>query len=311
MKAFVLLLFMILAALSLRQMLVAGETTLSEEGDEELESPFPKLYTYICGNSTTPGDIYRFKGLVSCNGDGKTLEISMMACMTYYWEGEGVSENVSGLVAGFCPFIITPNNSLVHFGKYTISGVNVSGPADLNNRVCDVFKRNGTLCGECNDNFSLVMTSYTYRCVNTTEKRCHPRNIAYLLLADLIPLTLFFSFVVMFHISITSGYANTYILYANLVSLQANILGVRGAWNAVLPKNSLASFLLSGFLAFCYSLWSLNIGKPMLPMICLGHQYKQLFYLSVQYVPAFYCLFLVVFTYALIEFHERGIHLCM
>ena len=81
--------------------------------------------------------------------------------------------------------------------------------------LCGPKHRTGVLCGTCKENYTVHYHSNRYEC----EKCKHPHlGLLYYALAELLPLTLVFAVIVIFGISFTSGPANSFILFAQVLN---------------------------------------------------------------------------------------------
>ena len=87
--------------------------------------------------------------------------------------------------------------------------------AELDTLLCGPKHRTGILCGECIENYTVHYHSNRYEC----EKCKHPHlGLLYYTLAELLPLTLVFAVIVVFGISFTSGPANSFIFFAQVLN---------------------------------------------------------------------------------------------
>ena len=127
----------------------------------------------------------------------------------------------------------------------------------------------------------------------------------WLLLIIICLVALFFIDIIVFHISITLGYANAYILYAQLVSLQINVLYLRSDWESV---GTNLSVVVSPLIAV-YSVWNLDLVKSLLPNMCLGSNIDSMLAIMFQYFIAVYGLVLIITVYVLVELHARNVRL--
>ena len=107
---------------------------------------------------------------------------------------------------------------------------------DFDSQCAEEFNRGGVLCGTCKENFSVSLGSR--RC-----KECSNAGIALILLFIALGILLVFA-ISFLQITITAGYINGAILYANIVSLYAA---------ALTPEQTYGRFVLAFFL-------SLNFG---------------------------------------------------
>ena len=136
-----------------------------------------------------------------CNSETQKIEVRKCYCMTYS------SDNTS-LVVGKCQYscYFADHKRIIIF-YYPL-------PSNIS-QVCDLFHRDGQLCGKCKDGFAPPVYSYDSSCVNCTE---YSSNCVKYMAISFLPLTALFVVVVTFRISATSGLLNVFILVIQIVS---------------------------------------------------------------------------------------------
>ena len=119
------------------------------------------------------------------------VEISDGHCVTYLsQEGE--------YYGGSCPFEHTKSNTSI--GLYSELSFH---PEKVNHTLCSSYNRKGLLCGKCIDEHGPAVYSYGLKC-------------ALFLFLELFPGTLFFFFVVVFRLSVTSGPLLGYVFFCQV-----------------------------------------------------------------------------------------------
>ena len=256
------------------------------------------IYECVCGD--VPGDD-AYAGQVDCAGVNGTVKVSFLSCVTY-----DITRDI--FVAGTCPFSKRFFASKVR-SKYKLRG-NFSTPEEFNDKVmCKQMGRTGRLCGHCNHRLSVAFNSYSFRCV--PSKSCHTYDWLVVLVANLVPVTIFFVVIIVFHIRIMSGYANAFILFAQVISMQINVISLESTWISALPKhhrNAVPSRVALSLVAF-YSIWSLELGRCLTPRKCSGGKFGMAISFLFQYITALYCLVLIITLFILIELHARNVRL--
>ena len=270
----------------------------SVQSDElDVDNSTTSVYHLVC--KEVEGQKAAYASHVDCS-DANQRNVSLMqgSCVTY--------DHVKNkFVAGICPFLFI--NEYKTTNRFFISGEGI-GKWQFNAEVmCKEKNRSGRLCGHCNHNNSVSVNSYLLQCLPVAE--CQWYNWFFVLLADLIPVTVFFVIIIVFHISITSGYANAFILFAQVVTLPTNAVAFQTSWSNALDGHlGLSSVIALSLMAF-YSIWSLDMGQIIAPDICLKGHYGVGKGLIIQYVTGFYCLFLIIVLYVLIELHAHNVRL--
>ena len=253
------------------------------------------IYTSVCGNDAGGKDRPLYNDLVHCFPSNHTIILQVMSCITY-------NKNGDDFVAGACPFNFNSTNLMINLSNITEYAYE---SVKLNRNVfCRTMHRDGRLCGKCNNDSALATNSYDMECKSLNQ--CHKYNALILILVTYVPMTVFFIVVIVFHISITSGYANAYILYAQLVSLQINVLALQSDWESV--KTNLSPVVCSPLIAV-YSVWNLDLAKSFLPNMCIGSNVNSLLAITFQYFVAVYGLVLIIIVYVLVELHAHNVRL--
>lgn len=217
-------------------------------------------------------------------------------------------------VSSFCVTHINNNeSSILVGGNCPIGGQLLTAekqplPDDLDQideEVCGRARRAGTLCGTCSDNNSLVVNCFMYNCINSTM--CSSVNWLTYSVMQFVPLTIFYLIVVFLNIRAMEERANAFILFAQVISLEFNLLNIYGAWTDVLGSNSTVSpKQLAKAIGGVYGIWNLDIARGILPNLCLTGHVTILEAFSLQYVTAIYPLILIFLTYILIELHAKN-----
>ncbi len=115
----------------------------------------------------------------------------------------------------------------------------------LDDYLCGARKRTGLLCGDCLDHYTVVFHSQRYLCAKC--KNVHLGWLFYLL-SEFLPVTLLFLFIVTFNISLTSGDANCFILFAQVLDFfEVNSLGTFTLPDGVQTLTSIYRFIFGIF----------------------------------------------------------------
>ena len=225
---------------------------------------------------------------VKCRNDRAFLRIGF--CMTYNRETKDTE-------IGPCPYILqrsnfSRNNLYFRLPKHT---------SNLNSFMCRPLHRQGQLCGECEDGFGPAIYSYTKEC-----KKCWEHGTGWLLYITLtvIPTTVLYIIVVVFHVSATSPPLNAFVFFCHftvyIFRTQPDLY--------FLIANELKGFshgLLKVILALC-GLWSLDFFRPIVTPFCVSPNVKNLPAFALEYIEAFYPLILILITYVCIKLHDHN-----
>lgn len=263
------------------------ETSVSTSANLDVCQPEQDIQTCLCSVEKP------FNGVVSCVYVGKNktsrVLVSDQNCVTY--------DNATRMpLSGECPF---------RFSDIQLSGDKTM--AELNALMCGELRRSGRLCGACDNPSQFSFNTLIMQCL----PNCPVVTWTVYLIMDLVPIVVFFVAVVAFNIRATSPSANAFILYAQVISLGANILAIERDWTFALGKandSSLPQTVARG-LAYFYSIWSLDIVDAFYPSLCLNetsHRVGTLQAFAFQYVSAVFSLVLTASIYFFIELYWRN-----
>ena len=135
-----------------------------------------------------------------------------------YWAGY-LSNDSSDLVTCTCPFCDYTESLKVSTSEFYINlPTEIS---ELERAVCG-DTRQGTVCGECRENYTVYFHSPGYLCNSTTIRNsasdCKLGWLFYIL-SELVPVTLVFIVILVFNISFTSGKVSGLILFSQLLGM--------------------------------------------------------------------------------------------
>ena len=263
----------------------SGENTILDDSEDGISCPhwmFP-VHTENGSTACECGDY--LEGVVLCSRETQNVEVHKYYCMTY-------SSGSTSLVVGKCWYGRKYNHyHKSEFFDYYPLPSNVS-------QVCDLFYREGQLCGKCKDGFALPVYSYDPSCVNCTE---YSSNwVKYMAISFLSP-TALFVVVVTFRVSATSGLLNVFVLVCQIVSAP---FVVQTILSHTTNLNLLSRIGLS-----LYGIWNLDFFRLLYHPFCLHPEMTTLQVLALDYAIAVYPLLLIVFTYLLVEMHDHNVRI--
>ena len=222
-------------------------------------------------------------------GHEQSSECCLMVgyCMTYYPSSQSV-------LLGKCPYF--PPNKTIEDRVYMELDTTYS---TLNQFMCGgSLEREGRLCGKCKKGYGPAVLSQDVTCYHCAG-RYH--GWALYLFIELFSVTVFFLIVVFLHISATSASMNAFVFFCQMI---VALMSYRSpVFEAVLGQ---ASMVLVKFLMTVYGFWNLDFFRELLPPFCVSDKINNMDALALQYIAAFYPLFLILVTYACIELHGRN-----
>ena len=181
--------------------------------------------------------------------------------------------------------------------------------SELNDYVCSPH-RHGTLCGNCNTNYTTYFHSPTFKCGDTNN--CSS-GIAFYLLSEILPVTLIFLFIMLFDVNLTSGALYSFIFYAQILNNQFN-----NVYPVIVRENKGILLYTFEFLKLIYGIFDFNVFENDSISFCIMPKATVLDMLILKYLSTFYAFFLIIATivvlklnsfYACIKFcHKCGRH---
>lgn len=158
--------------------------------------------------------------------------------------------------------------------------------------LCGSKHRRGLLCGRCKDNRTVYYHSSRYLC---GECRYPQLGWLFYILSELVPLTLIFVVIIIFGISFTSGPANSFILFAQVLDF--------------FDVTSLGTFQLPGALVYITGIYQIIFGALNLDFFkldvlsfCLWKDATVLDIFVFKYITTAFALFLVVVLIVALRF---------
>ena len=228
-----------------------------------------------------------FDHRVECNAGIPTLQA--LSCVT-------TSDDKNKVVAGLCPFA----------GRITDIPLFNLTIDELDVFVCsNESRRDGRLCGRCQDGHGLAINTFGLECINDT--RCHSYNWAIYFAIHFTVLSVFFLFVVTFNVKGTAECASSFTLFAQVITLPFNLVTIQRDWAVQMGFTHSRHFpeAFAWAVDFVYGIWSLNVPSGAIYKLCPDRNLPPLAALSVQYINAVFPLVLIVIAFVLIKLYQR------
>ena len=155
---------------------------------------------------------------------------------------------------------------------------------ELDEYLCGAKNRTGLLCGQCKGNLSIYYHSQRYLCGECNDDRF---GFLYYFLSELVPLTILFVVIIIFNINLTSGLANSFILYAQVL----DFFDVTALGTYTLPPVVSA---LTDIYRFLFGFLNLDFFRLDAASFCLWKGATVLDVLVFKYVTTAYAMVLLV-----------------
>lgn len=216
-----------------------------------------------------------------------------------YWMGT-TDSNDNGIMVGQC--LYCPLNSDLHKKSYVALP---DSPNKLDDFFCGELNREGVTCARCKSNYSVAVNSKRFECVP-----CAPNSYLYswilYALAEYVPLMLMLIIVIVFNISVTSGPANSFIFFAQIISTTFGI-DANGIidYQSVTPAASAFKQIYSSI----YGLWNLSFFTAVDLngwLFCLGPKITSLHIMILKFASAFFPLLVIGPVVILLHFYHNN-----
>ena len=172
------------------------------------------------------------------------------------WIGKVPATNTH-YFASFCPpYYCTSEPTLLPNKSSEIEGV-----------ICGANNRQGIVCGECKKDFGVAINSPKFECVDCSENLAS--NIAAYIASVYVPLVLLFSAIIVFNIRLTSGPANAFILYSQVI---AGLFDLDADGQILISStvgNRTAKILDDAY-RVVYGVFNLQFVDRFIPPLCVG-----------------------------------------
>ena len=186
------------------------------------------------------------------------------------------------LAIGICPPFFCDYNGT----DITSPGVKLPKNTSLLNEAICGLSRMGTLCGDCNSEYTTHFHSPSFRCKPVKPGLCKAGWLFYIL-SELVPVTATFVTVLVLNISFTSGAVNGFILFSQLInSLDVNAEGLISLHNSVLV-------FVRGYRVI-YGFFNLDYFSVETLSFCLWTNASALDMIAFKYVTVAYALLLMI-----------------
>ena len=243
---------------------------------------------YIPDSSSSTGCSCSLGAEINCLAGSTLLQIGF--CMTY-------NSTTKATRYGPCPYIMHLSVTSRDFLLYYRLPDNVSL---LNEFMCGSLNREGSLCSRCKDGHGIALYSYTLECT-----KCWGRGYGWVLyyFLELFPVTVLYFLVVIFHIRATSSPLSALVFTSQVMvyTVRMNVPLHIYIENEV---NGFPYVVLQVLLVLC-GIWSLDFFRFVIPPFCVSN-IKTVHALALEYVVAFYPIFLILVTYGCIKLHDNN-----
>ena len=202
-----------------------------------------------------------------------------------YWMG--VLPDYDNIVVALCP------SSFCYTDPSQNSFPLPNSIDELDAFICGRIHRTGILCGGCEDGYGPAVNSETHECV-----LCNGTNIAanavYYVLSVYLPLTVLFAVIILFNIRLTTGPANAFIIYSQVVASTFNLdAGGQIPLNTITSSGYVTKELLMAY-RVPYGIFNLEFIENIISPLCLGTKLNTLDVIALNYGVAVFPLLMII-----------------
>ena len=162
---------------------------------------------------------------------------------------------------------------------------------EVDAHICGRMHRTGIFCGECERGYGPAVNSETYECVSCTNGTNIAANTTYYALSVHLPLLIFFAVIIIFNIKLTTGPANAFIVYSQVIASTFDLDA-----DQHIPLNLITNStdaLLNAY-RVPYGIFNLNFLERFIQPLCLGTNLNALDILQLDYLVAFFPLLMII-----------------
>ena len=198
-----------------------------------------------------------------------------------YWMGTTPESNGKLVVSLCLPGFCIKNSS----ADYLVLPTTVQ---EIDTQVCS--NRTGILCGQCIDGYGPAVNRRNYECIpcSGTNNAAHT---VYYVLAVYAPLLMLFTGIILFNVRLTTGPANAFIFYSQIISSTFDLTG-----DDHIPLNLLHQHMpiLLGAYRIPYGIFNLDFLENFIKPLCLGTGLNALDALQMDYIVATFPLIMIL-----------------
>ena len=243
--------------------------------------PSPSGSECVCGSS-----LYN---MIICDPETLTIQLTVDFFCFMVFDSNGV--NITFL--GTCPY----GDSQWLPRNFSVSQIYEDS------RLCSFYNRTGQLCGECTENYTLPAYSYYFGCVECDN---YKNGWIKFIVAAFLPLTIFYTVVIIFRISVISSKFNAFVMVSQIAASPPVIRNLYSHNLVSDPYHVSYFFQFTLQLAIAIiTIWNLDFFRSWYGYICIHPDLNYQQILLLEYAIAIYPLFLILLTFILVKLHDN------
>ena len=234
-----------------------------------------------CANLNSLAHTLLFGGALKCN----TSSISAILQNTYWIGVVNQEPVVAHCPPGFC--YADPKTSFHELPRSV---------SQLNSTICQPLNRTGVLCGECESGYGPAVNSETYDCILCNSTSIAVNSVKYIL-SVYLPLCVLFTLIIVFNIRLTTGPANAFILYSQVIASTFDLSADGRIPLNLLPESDhvVKAYKIS------YGIFNLEFLESIIEPLCLGTKLNALDIIQLDYFVALFPMLMIILVIVFIK----------
>ena len=225
----------------------------------------------------------KYLGIKRCNSSNLKAYLDGGYWAGYEYYGNTTDGTPESLYTSLCPLEMCRTKTIDPVHDYDVILPENAHINALQDEICG-HKRKGDLCGKCQENLTIYYHSPQFKCGKTDYCRFF---VIFYILTEVFPMVVFFTIIIVFDVHFTSGTANGFIFYCQIL----DILSINGR-GTLIPSPLIDK--LSIVYKTVYSLFSLDFLNNDNFSYCLWPDAKIQQVLSFNYVTTAIAFLLVM-----------------
>ena len=258
-------------------------------GRGELDTSNCPLWTYHYNNATSCKCGSTANGIVHCNTTTGKLGLHVCVCLTY-------DRSTNETIVGYCPYSCVANlYEPKHFVLMNDTASNIT---------CGIWNREGPLCSKCIRNHGIPLyTYYSLKCVECP--RFELKKLFRFLAISLLPPTILFLFVTIFHFTVLQPPLSVFVLTAQALTIP---LVLKSAFNMkfIGRESTRVQTVTNKVIATVYGPWNLDFFKALYDPECISPGITNLEAIVIDGFVGIYPLILLFLFYILVILRDHG-----
>ena len=181
-----------------------------------------------------------------------------------------------------------------------------SNKSEIEKVLCAANYRQDIMCGKCWEDFGVAINSPTFQCVNCSGNLAG--NIAAYIASVYVPLVLLFSAIIVFNIRLTSGPANAFILFSQVIAGLFD-LSADGQILIYSTIGKKTAEILDDTYKVLYGVFNLQFVDRFIPPLCVG-KLETLDVLMTEYAVALSPLLMIIIVLVAFKLKEYCSRCC-